>query len=182
MSPSRAIVKSTGHGTERILMVWTRQVLVVANLTATSVELVDALERQAAQHSVAFTLIIPATPPGGRDAAAQQLDQAFTVLRQRGLVVDGSIADGDPMVAVLEAWDPRRYDEIIVSTLPTGASKWLHADLPRLVERRTGALVTHVVAQPRRLAPTLAHVQGSEKFGVMTPLSVLSWGGTPKNR
>ena len=27
--------------------------------------------------------------------------------------------------AVSEAWDPKRYDEIIVSTLPPDVSKWL---------------------------------------------------------
>jgi hypothetical protein len=163
-------------------MVWKRQVLVVANATATSDELLEALRDQAARHSVAFTLLVPATPlAGGRGAAIEQLHQAVTLLRELGLDADGSVGDGDPMVAILDTWDPRRYDEIVVSTLPTGTSKWLHADLPRRVERRTGALVTHIVAQPPKLAPKTAQIRAREKLGVMTPLSVLSWGG-PRDR
>jgi hypothetical protein len=164
-------------------MVWKRQVLVVANVTATSAELVDALTDQAARHLVAFTLVVPATPmPGGRDAAIEQLNQAVAHLRQLGLEADGSVGDVDPMVAVLDAWDPRLYDEIIVSTLPTGASKWLHADLPRRVERHTAALVTHVVSQPPKVQPKLAQIRNSEKLGVMKPLSVLTWSGGPRHR
>ncbi len=50
------------------------------------------------------------------------------------------------MVAVQDAWDPRRFDEVIVATLPTGVSRWLAADLPHRIERLTGARVTHIVA------------------------------------
>jgi hypothetical protein len=147
-------------------LVWKRQVLVVANATATSRELLDALKDRAARGSVAFTLVVPATPfRGGRPAALEQVDQAVALLSELGLEVDGSIGDGDPMVAVVEEWDPNRYDEIILSTLPTSMSKWLGADLPRRIERRTGALVTHVVAQPPKLAPKSAQVREREKRG-----------------
>jgi hypothetical protein len=164
-------------------MVWKRQVLVVANVTATSAELVGALTDQAARQPVAFTLVVPATPlPGGRDAAGEQLDGAVAQLRELGLDVDGRVGDVDPMVAVLESWDPRQYDEIIVSTLPTGTSKWLHADLPRRVQRQTGALVTHVVARPPKQPPRVAPIRNSDKLGVMTPLSVLTWSSAPRDR
>jgi hypothetical protein len=62
------------------------------------------------------------------------------------------------MVAVQDVWDPRRFDEIIVATLPTGVSRWMAADLPHRVERFSGARVAHVVAapEPSRL-PAVAH-------------------------
>jgi hypothetical protein len=50
------------------------------------------------------------------------------------------------MIAVQEAWDPRRFDEVIVATLPSASSRRLAADLPRRVERVTGARVSHIVA------------------------------------
>ena len=59
-------------------MTWKRSFLVVANVTATSDELIDALCARAEQEPCDFTLIIPATPfGGGREAAANKLDEAL---------------------------------------------------------------------------------------------------------
>jgi hypothetical protein len=44
-------------------------------------------------------------------------------LRESGVVVEGVVGDSDPMVAVQDVWDPRRFDEIVVATLPTGMSR-----------------------------------------------------------
>ena len=164
-------------------MAWKRNVLVFANVTATSGELLDVLKNRAARDSVTFTLVVPATASrGGRTAAAQQVSEAVKMLREFGLEVDGSIGDGDLMVAVVEAWDPRRYDEIIISTLPSSVSKWLRAGLPGRIEKQTGALVTHVVAQPPKPGPTIVRIREREKRGVLTPFSVLTWGARPKSR
>lgn len=141
-------------------MAWKHDVLVIASVTATSSELYDALKNRARHASVAFTLIVPATPlDGGRAAAMQRVNEAVARLREFGLEVEGRIAIGDPMVAVDEAWDPKRYDEIILSTLPANVSKWLRADLPRRIEKRTGALVTHVVAHPAKREPSMVRVR-----------------------
>ena len=103
---------------------WTAKVLVVANVTASSPELIAALATKArVQPGHGFMLVIPASPTGGRQAAEQQLADALERLRTAGLDVEGTVGSGDPIVAVSEAWDPRRYDEVIVSTLPTGVSK-----------------------------------------------------------
>jgi hypothetical protein len=81
-----------------------------------------------------------------RAATEQRLDRAVQGLREVGVPVEGVVGDPDPMLAVQDAWDPRRYDEVIVATLPTGVSRWMAADLPHRVERFTGARVTHVVS------------------------------------
>jgi hypothetical protein len=47
---------------------------------------------------------------------------------------------------VVELWEPGRFDEIVVSTLPPGTSKWLEANVPQRIEQETEAPVTHVVA------------------------------------
>ena len=36
------------------------------------------------------------------------------------------------------------FDELVISTLPQRASKWLKLDLPSKAERATGLPVTHV--------------------------------------
>ena len=100
-------------------MTWKRNVLVVANVTATSEELLAELNARASREPTRFTLVVPATPfGGGRAAALEQLHEAIERLRDAGLEVNGNVGHGDPIVAVTEAWDPKRYDEIVVSTLP----------------------------------------------------------------
>ena len=131
-------------------MAWKTSVLVVANQTADSPELVEALRERAAQGEAEFTLLLPPLP-GRRDEARARVDEIVSSWREAGLEASGAVGDPDPVVAVKEAWDPGRYDEVVVSTLPTGASKWLQIDLPHRVERITGCSVQHVVgsaAQP----------------------------------
>jgi hypothetical protein len=164
-------------------MVWKRNVLVIANLTATSDELLDALKVRAAREAAAFTLIVPATSfGGGRAAAAKQLDEAVEHMRDAGLEVEGSVGDADPMTAVTESWDPRRYDEIILSTLPTGVSKWLQVDLPHRVAKLTGAVVVHIMSRPPKPELETVRAMESEKHGLLTPLAAIGRGGAPKRR
>jgi hypothetical protein len=154
-----------------------RNVLVVTNITATSKELQRELVARAQRGSAAFTLVVPATPfGGGRAAASAQLSGALESLRAAGLEVDGSVGPADPISAVSEVWDPKRYDEIVVSTLPMRLSRWLNAGLPERIERLTGAPVTHVVSQPPKPAVATVPAPEHEKLGVMAPLSVMSWG------
>jgi hypothetical protein len=158
-------------------MTWKRNVLVVANVTATADELVDALAQRAQREPATFTLIVPANPlAGGRAAAREKLDEALAHLRGLGLDVDGSVGNSDPVVAVTDAWDPKRYDEIVVSTLPMRFSKWLHGGLPERIGKLTGAPVAHVVSQPPKPMPEAAPPPAHES-AVMGPLSVLGWGG-----
>jgi hypothetical protein len=131
-------------------MAWQARVLVVANRTAESDELRAALEERARAGAVAFTLLMPAGP-SRRSEARARLDSAVERLCDCGLDASGMLGgDPNPVVAVSEAWDPAHYDEIIVSTLPTGVSRWLQIDLPRQVAKLTDAPVAHVVAKERR--------------------------------
>jgi GABA permease len=118
-------------------------------------------------------MVIPAA--GGRDAGEHTLAEALEQLRAAGLNVEGSVGNADPILAVTDAWDPKRYDEIIVSTLPMRFSKWLHAGLPERIGKLTDAPVTHIVSQPPKpepeVAPPPAHPDKA-----MGPLSVLAWG------
>jgi len=159
-------------------MAWKRSVLVLANVTATSRELLDALLARAEREQTDFTLIVPATAyGGGRAAAMQTVSDAVGRLRAAGLEASGSVGDGDPIIAVTEAWDPKRFDEIMISTLPSDLSKWMQTDLPHRVARVTGAPVTHIVSAPPKRDHVTVPARGQEKQGVMAPLSVLGWGG-----
>jgi hypothetical protein len=155
---------------------FTKHILVVANVTAASDELVEALKQKAAAQPARFTLIVPATPfGGGRAAADKALAAACERLRSEGLEADGAVGNADPIVAVTEAWDPKRHDEIVLSTLPMRFSKWLHAGLPERIEKLTGAPVTQVISEPARPEVAVEPAPAHEK-STMGPLSVLAWG------
>lgn len=134
------------------------RVLVIANRTADSDELLQALRERAAQGPLTVTLVVPATwevgdPHGGRQSAQRHMGAALARIREAGIPVEGCLADPDPVVAVTEAWDPSRYDAVIVSTLPSAVSKWLKRDLPTRVQKLTGGPVQHVVAESRKAPP-----------------------------
>lgn len=136
----------------------TAQVLVVANRTAGSEELLDALRERAHAGPAHFHLVVPATPHGvswaadmhsGTATAEHDLEGALARLRELGIDCDGEVGDPDPIAAVHDSAHFGRYDEVIVSTLPKHLSRWLKLDLPRRVAHATGLPVKHVVAHGR---------------------------------
>ena len=132
------------------------KVLVVANRTAESPELLEALKSRAGEGDCSFTLLIPATPHGlawaadmdsGGDEAERHRKAFVDELREEGLPVDDAkVGDPDPLAAIQDVCNFDDYDEVIVSTLPLHISKWLKVDLPHKVGHATGLPVTHVVA------------------------------------
>jgi hypothetical protein len=141
-------------------MSWTTKLLVIANRTIECEEIGDAILERAKAGPVQVTLVAPASSgPSSirarRIETAQRLERTVQRLSEAGVAVEGVVGDTDPLVAVQDAWDPRRFDEVIVVTLPTGISRWMAADLPHRVERLTAARVTHIVAAAQP-APTHA--------------------------
>ena len=132
------------------------KVLVVANRTAESPELLEALKRRAGESDCEFTLLVPSTPHGiawaadmhaGSDEAESHRAPFVEELRSEGIDVrDTKVGDPDPLAAVQDEVNFTDYDEVIVSTLPLHLSKWLRVDLPRKVRAATGLPVEHVVA------------------------------------
>jgi len=128
---------------------WRDSVLVVANQTAGSDQLIEVMRARHRERPTAFTLLIPAGTDGRaeRSAAARNLETAVERMRSAGLdVAAARLGAHDPHLAVRELYDPRDYDQIIVSTLESSRSRWLRMDLPRRVQSATGAVVTHVSA------------------------------------
>ena len=136
------------HG--RTAMPWRQHVLVIANQTVDSAELRAELRSRSRRAPTTFTLLVPAR---GSSDAEERLSRAVAELRSEGLDVLGRLAEPDPFLAVADAWDPKQFDEILVSTLPTATSRWLGAGLPNRIERHTGALVSVVSARGRPATP-----------------------------
>jgi membrane protein DedA with SNARE-associated domain len=95
-------------------------------------------------------------------------------MREAGLELEGRVGDPDPIVAVMDVWDPMKFDEIIVSTLPTGSSRWMGIDLPHRLEKLTSVPVRHVVSKPRQAeAPTGPPPEQPQKMGVLGALGAM---------
>jgi len=137
-----------------------REILVVANQSLGSDDLAAMVTERIAQEETHFHLLVPATRPprdvaakfestfteDADEAAQRQLDVGLAWLRQLGATVDGDIGDEDPFRGVGDALNEKPHDEIIISTLPSGISRWLHQDLPHRVERKYKLPVTVVTA------------------------------------
>jgi hypothetical protein len=131
------------------------RVLVVANRTAASDELLEAVRGRADKGAAEFFLVVPATPKGaswmtdmnaGMEAAQESLDGAIARWRDLGIECMGRVGDPDPLAATSDAVNDGEFDEVIVSTLPKTLSKWLHLDLPHKVAHATGLPTEHVTA------------------------------------
>jgi hypothetical protein len=135
------------------------RVLVVANKTAATPALLDAVRERAARGPCAFTLLVPNTAHGlhqvidaedqSESEAEQTIELALPLIeRAAGAQCDSLIGVPFPLDAIQDAVNLHGFDEIIISTLPTRVSKWLHLDLPRKVAA-LGLPVTTVTAQSR---------------------------------
>jgi hypothetical protein len=120
------------------------KLLVVANQTVDSDELYQALQARAEQGQLAVTLLIPQDQQTG---LAARVKSALERLHAAGVEAEAMLGDVDPACAVIEVWDPRRWDEILVSTLPTGTSRWLQIDLPHRIAKAVDAPVHHLESQ-----------------------------------
>src|SRR5918998_1586895 len=135
------------------------RVLVVAHKTAATPALIDAVRDRAAKGPASFTLLIPkavhgitrvADPEDAPDDETRDLlALALPLLEEAaGSRVEGLVGVSSPLDAIQDAVNLHGFDEIIISTLPTRFSKWLHLDLPSKLNG-LGLPVTTVTAQER---------------------------------
>lgn len=130
------------------------RVLVVAQRTADSPQLIEAVTRRAGDGPCTFTLLVPATPRGLHrvidpvDHSAAEAEACLSVAlpllsEAAGQVVVGVVGSHEPLAAVQDALNVLGFDEVILSMLPAAVSRWLHMDLPGKV-RALGVPVTEV--------------------------------------
>ena len=134
-----------------------RRYLVVANQTLLGEPLLARIRKCLAAGPCHFHLVVPAahvpertvwTEGHDRAAARERLAAALERFGALGAEVDGEVGDVRPVDAIRDAMlHAPPFDEIILSTLPPGLSKWLRQDLPHRVARAFELPTTTVVAR-----------------------------------
>ena len=133
--------------------------LLVAHQTAEKQELLDAARKlRDEDRNARFTLLVPATPVADlltweegetKELALRRARSAAAALKRNGInVVEVSIGDPDPVLAVDDEFIAgRRYDAVVISTLPAGLSRWIKMDVvSRLQRKRPRLRLIHVEA------------------------------------
>jgi len=133
-----------------------RSYLIVANQTLTSQSLTDAIKARLADGPVRTHVVVPLSPVDrkltwdeteSRRVAQERLDEVVGRLREMGAEADGEVGDRDPVMAVRDALRGREVDEVIVSTLPKGMSRWLGEDVPSRLREAVRVPVTVVTQE-----------------------------------
>lgn len=133
-----------------------KRYLVVANQTLGGAALTRHLEERAGAGQCAFHVLVPASvdtqgwvhdDDTDRELAQQRLQQGIDRFSGLGADVTGEVGDASPVEAINDVLRRESFDEVILSTLPPGVSRWLRLDLVSRVERAVAIPVTHIVAE-----------------------------------
>ena len=133
-------------------------VLVIANETAASPALLDALRERAVGEDVHVTVIAPVSEPRHgyvvyqdtrRASAGRRLDKTLALLRESGIRAQGFVVETSPVMAAKDALvqlEPPPT-EIVVSTHPEQRSGWMRSNVIRDITKAAGDIpVRHVIA------------------------------------
>jgi len=132
-----------------------RRYLIVANQTLAGGALLAKVRSLHEAGPSTFHVLVPATPPADhpwteaevRRIAFQRLGRCLELLRGKGIQADGEIGDGHPVDAIKDVMlRGEEFDEIVLSTLRPGLSRWLKWDLISRVEG-FGLPVHHVIGE-----------------------------------
>ena len=132
-----------------------RRYLVVANLTVTEPHLLQKVRECISAGESSFHIVVPASPPPtgatwtesqAQAEAKERLDAGLKAFTALGADVTGEVGDPSPVQAVGDVLLQQDFDEIILSTLPAGPSRWLKQDVVSRMSRRYDVPVTHVAA------------------------------------
>ncbi|MBU8809121.1 amino acid permease [Mycolicibacterium goodii] len=145
------------------------RVLVLANQTVESAELLDELRRIGADRDTRYHVVVPASPidtgvasthgpldisEATQRAAQERLDNTLATLRSEHFEATGTLGEYRPLRALAKAVETFRPDQIVISTLPPEESVWQRFDVVDRARAEHHVPVTHVVSRVRATEPT----------------------------
>jgi hypothetical protein len=138
------------------------RVLIIANKTLGGTAMLDWVGKlNDPVGAASFYLLVPATPVGespwehgdyrrraGVVEAGRTLQQGLESISDLGADVDGEVGEADPIDAVRALFDRGlSFDRILLSTFPSGMSRWLRLDVPHRLGRVTDIPTEHIESE-----------------------------------
>lgn len=149
--------------------------LLIANQTLGGTDLLAEIQRRITEGDAEFHVVVPMTEPSleapwvpadplfglpaptaetteaiedARHRSQLRLERILDLIRDRGGAATGEVGSTEPVEATRSALERFQPDHVIISTLPSGISRWLRMDLPSRVERIVEVPVTVIEASP----------------------------------
>lgn len=104
----------------------------------------DSLSMTALHPMGGYTPVMVEDEEASEQATLERLRACERLLDRLGVAHTAEIGPRDPFVAVSSALERTSVDEIVVSMLPAGASRWLRLDLPSRLRRYARLPVTTI--------------------------------------
>jgi hypothetical protein len=120
--------------------------LVVATQTVASPKLIQTLLERARERPHRYTFICPRSGAMTRSEVSRALARALAAMYREEIDATGQPMSPEPFVAVRNAIEHYRIDDILISTLAGEQSKWLEEGLIERVKGITEKPVEHIEA------------------------------------
>jgi hypothetical protein len=117
--------------------------LVVGTQTIDSPELIERLKKRAEQRPHRYTIICPRSGNVGREEIVDRLARTLAALYKADTDATGQPMSPAPLIAITNAIEHYRIDEILISTFAGQQSKWLEEGLLESVESLTDKPLEH---------------------------------------
>lgn len=145
-----------------------RRILVIANRTLGTPQLDRSLRSHLANERCEFHLLVPVeavgnvatdddfgdpalpgttVPASSEEVARTRLYAELDRLHRSGVPATGEVGPDDAVEGVRGVLRRKQFDEIVLSTLPPGVSRWLGRDLQSRLQRAVDLPVNVVVAE-----------------------------------
>ena len=137
-------------------------VLVVATQTVAAPDLVARLKERAAVRPHRYTIVSPRTEGVTEEQIVHDLASTLAELYRADVDATGQPTSPDPFMAVSDAIEHYKIDEILISTLAGENSRWLENVLVGRVREITDKPVTHLEVGRTGAAVAATVAEGSE--------------------
>jgi hypothetical protein len=137
--------------------------LVVATQTVANPDLVSRLKERASERPHRYTIVCPRAEGVSEPEVVRDLASTLAELYRADIDATGQPMSPDPFLAVKNAIEHYRLDEILISTFAGESSRWLEEDLIGRVREITEKPVEHIEVGRPAEAVAAAVAEGKEE-------------------